>query len=168
MKITIIAAHDPNLVIGNKGSLPWHFSEDLKHFKKTTTGFPILMGRGVFEELGSKPLPNRQNIVLSTTRNYDNVACYSSLEQAIEAIKLEEPSKLFIIGGGVVYRQAMELADEMMITLVHKDYEGDTYFPEYRPDIGRIWEQTSRVDSNEDFSFIHYSRVYKGITTYLK
>ena len=63
MKITIIAAHDPNLVIGNKGSLPWHFSEDLKHFKKTTTGFPILMGRGVFEELGSKPLPNRQNIV---------------------------------------------------------------------------------------------------------
>ena len=86
MKITIIAAHDPNLVIGNKGSLPWHFSEDLKHFKKTTTGFPILMGRGVFEELGSKPLPNRQNIVLSTTRNYDNVACYSSLEQAIEAI----------------------------------------------------------------------------------
>ena len=53
----------------------------------------------------------------------------------------------------------MDLADEMMITLVHKDYEGDTYFPEYRPDIGRIWKQTSRVDSNEDFSFIHYMRV---------
>ena len=85
MKIIVIAAHDPNLVIGNNGALPWHFSEDLKHFKKTTSGFPILMGRGVFEELGSKPLPNRQNIVLSTTRNYDNVACYTSLEQAIEA-----------------------------------------------------------------------------------
>ena len=100
MKIIIIAAHDPNLVIGNNGTLPWHFSEDLKHFKQTTSGFPILMGRGVFEELGSKPLPNRQNIVLSTTQNYDNVACYSSLEQALEAIKLEQPSKLFIIGGG--------------------------------------------------------------------
>ena len=62
----------------------------------------------------------------------------------------------------------MELADEMMITLVHKDYEGDTYFPEYRSDIGRIWEQTSRVDNNEDFSFIHYTRVQKVITTLLK
>lgn len=159
MKIIVIAAHDPNLVIGNNGALPWHFSEDLKHFKKTTSGFPILMGRGVFEELGSKPLPNRQNIVLSTTRNYDNVACYTSLEQAIEAIRLEEPAKLFIIGGGVVYRQAMELADEMIITQVYNEYEGDTYFPEYRSDIGLVWKEISRVDSNEEFSFIHYTRI---------
>ena len=159
MKIIVIAAHDPNLVIGNNGALPWYFSEDLKHFKKTTSGFPILMGRGVFEELGSKPLPNRQNIVLSTTRNYDNVACYTSLEQAIEAIRLEEPAKLFIIGGGVVYRQAMELADEMIITQVYNEYEGDTYFPEYRSDIGRVWKEISRVDSNEEFSFIHYTRI---------
>lgn len=158
MKIIIIAAHDPNLVIGNNGTLPWHFSEDLKHFKQTTSGFPILMGRGVFEELGSKPLPNRQNIILSTTQNYDNVACYSSLEQALEAIKLEQPSKLFIIGGGVVYRQAMKLADEMIITLVHKEYEGDTFFPEYRSDVGLIWEETSRIDVSEDLSFIHYTR----------
>ena len=116
------------------------------------------MGRGVFEELGSKPLPNRQNIVLSTTQNYDNVACYSSLEQALEAIKLEQPSKLFIIGGVVVYRQAMELADEMIITLVRKEYEGDTFFPEYRSDVGLIWEETSRIDVSEDLSFIHYTR----------
>ena len=116
------------------------------------------MGRGVFEELGSKPLPNRQNIVLSTTRNYDNVACYTSLEQAIEAIRLEEPAKLFIIGGGV-YRQAMELADEMIITQVYNEYEGDTYFPEYRSDIGLVWKEISRVDSNEEFSFIHYTRI---------
>tara|TARA_B100000575_G_scaffold294531_1_gene311162 strand:- start:3729 stop:4208 length:480 start_codon:yes stop_codon:yes gene_type:complete len=159
MKIIIIAAHDPNLVIGNEGSLPWHFSEDMKHFKQTTSGFPILMGRGVFEELGSKPLQHRQNIVLSTTKNYDNVACYSTLEQAIEAIKLEEPSKLFIIGGGVVYRQTMKIAHEMIITLVHKEYKGDTFFPEYRSDIGHIWREINRIHCNENLSFIHYTRI---------
>ena len=82
-----------------------------------------------------------------------------SNENTLEAIKLEQPSKLFIIGGGVVYRQAMELADEMIITLVHKEYEGDTFFPEYRSDIGLIWEETSRIDVSEDLSFIHYTRV---------
>jgi dihydrofolate reductase len=158
MKIIIIAAHDPNLVIGNEGSLPWHYSEDLKHFKTTTSGHPIVMGRGVFEELGEKPLPNRQNIVLTTTRNYDNVACYSSLEQALEAIEREGSPVVYIIGGGVVYEQCMNKADELIITLIHKEYKGDTFFPEYRDQIGVRWEETARTEYDE-LSFITYTRI---------
>lgn len=158
IKIIIIAAHDPNLVIGNEGKLPWHYSEDLKHFKSITTGHPIVMGRGVFEELGEKPLPNRQNIVLSTTRNYDNVACYTSMEQALEAIEREGSSVVYIIGGGVVYEQILHKADELIITLIHKEFKGDTFFPEYRDQIGVRWEETERTDYDH-LSFINYKRI---------
>ena len=98
---TLIAAHDPNLVIGNNGKLPWRYPEDLKHFKKHTLGNVIIMGRGVFEELGEKPLPGRRNIVLSRTRNYENVESYTSLEEALTNIESEE---VFIIGGGYFTR----------------------------------------------------------------
>ena len=84
MKLTIVAAHDPNLVIGKDGGLPWHYSGDLKFFKKTTLGSPILMGRGVFEELNEKTLPGRKNIVLSRTRTYDNADTFSSIREALD------------------------------------------------------------------------------------
>ncbi len=154
MIITLIAAHDPNLVIGKEGGLPWRYPEDLKHFKKTTMGGTIIMGRGVFEELNEIPLPGRKNIVLSTTQQYDNVDTYTSLEEALESTNENE---VYIIGGGVLYRDSLPLADKLIITEIHKEYEGDTYFPEYRDKIGSTWEETEREDLGE-LSFVTYER----------
>lgn len=152
---TIVAAHDPNLVIGKEGGLPWRYPEDLKHFKKTTLGHTIIMGRGVFEELNEIPLPGRTNVVLSTTRSYENLDSYDSLKEALNACDEDE---VFIIGGGVLYRDALEIADKMIITEIHKEYEGDTYFPEYRDEIGTVWKEIDREDT-EELSFITYKRI---------
>jgi dihydrofolate reductase len=156
MKLKIIVAHDPDLVIGKDGTLPWHYSEDLKFFKKTTMGSPLLMGRGVFEELDEKPLPGRENVVLSRSKNYGHVPTFSSVEKAIEYLNGHE--KVFIIGGGEIYRQTLGIADELIITQIKSKYEGDTFFPEYRDQIGKTWKETWREDQ-EDFSFIKYKRI---------
>lgn len=155
MTLALIVAHDPNLVIGLEGGMPWHFSEDLKHFKRTTMGHPMIMGRGVFEELNEKPLPGRENIVLSRTRNYDHVLTYSSLEKALESLSDEE--LVFVIGGGEVYRQTIDRADLLYVTEVHQEFEGDTFFPEYRDKISSEWEEVEREDG-ELLSFITYRR----------
>lgn len=153
----IIAAHDPNLVIGNNGRLPWSIPEDLKHFKRVTMGHPLLMGRGVFEEIGEKPLPGRENFVL-TSRNYPNVATFKSIEEATSYFGNFEIETVFIIGGGEIYKQMLHLADKLIITLIHKSYDGDVFFPEYRPDIGKTWKEISREDY-DGYSFVEYERV---------
>lgn len=155
MKLSIIVAHDPNLMIGKDGGLPWHFSEDLKFFKKTTMGAPILMGRGVFEELNEKPLPGRENVVLSRSKSYDHVPTFKSIEKALEHLSNEE--KVFVIGGGEIYKQTIDQVDELIITQVKKEYEGDTWFPEYRDEIGTTWKEVWRED-HEEFSFVRYER----------
>ena len=104
------------------------------------------------EEIKVEEVEDRINVARAMVRGQ-----YEVLEQAIEAIKLEEPSKLFIIGGGVVYRQAMELADEMMITLVHKDYEGDTYFPEYNARKWTLINEIRNYDLENKFSYSYLS-----------
>ncbi len=157
MTIALIAAHDPNLVIGKDGELPWYYPEDLKHFKQTTMGHPIVMGRITFEEFGEKPLPGRRNIVLSTSRTFDQVPTYKTLDKALESLEQEGVDQVFIIGGGKVYRQAMEKADLLYMTHIHKEYSGDTYFPEYRNEIGQTWVEIER-DDHEEFSFITYER----------
>ena len=154
MTLTIVVAHDPNLVIGKEGGLPWRYPEDLKHFKETTMGGIMIMGRGGFEELNEIPLPGRKNIVLSRSKTYDNVDTYTSLIEALESIDAEE---VFIIGGGVLYRKALPEADKMIVTVVNKEYDGDTYFPEYRDDIGKIWIETDRRET-EELTFLVYER----------
>ncbi|MEX1063321.1 MAG: dihydrofolate reductase [Balneolaceae bacterium] len=155
MTLALIAAHDPNLLIGAQGGLPWHFKEDLRFFRKTTMGCPVIMGRGVFEELGEKPLPGRTNLVLSKTRDYPEtgVDVFRSLKAALDSVKDRET--VFVIGGGQVYRETIRQADELYITEIHAEYEGDTYFPEYRNDISSRWKETWRED-HPQFSFIHY------------
>ena len=155
MTLALIVAHDPNLVIGKDGSLPWHYSEDLKYFKRTTMGHPIVMGRGVFEELDEKPLPGRENIVLSRTRDYDHVPCFNSIPEALEYLASEEI--VFIIGGGEIYRQTLSMADKLFVTEIHEEFDGDTYFPEYRNDIGTLWQEVERED-HEHLSFVVYER----------
>ena len=134
MKIKLIAAVDQNLALGVSGNLLFRIPEDLKLFKRLTTGHVVLMGRKTFESLGCKPLPDRVNIVISTTKKFDDddVITFESLTTAVEYSKLNYPDKdLYIIGGGKVYRQCTGLADEVILTVYGKAYEeADTYFPD--------------------------------------
>jgi len=156
MTLAAIVAHDPNLVIGKDGDLPWHYSEDLKYFKRVTMGHPLIMGRVVFEELGENPLPGRENIVLSRSRSYDHVPTFSSFDEALEYVRDEE--LVFLIGGGEIYRQFLGQCDKLFVTEIHQEFEGDTYFPEYRDEIGSTWKEIKR-DDKEKLSFVVYERM---------
>lgn len=158
MTVALIVAHDPNLVIGKDGTLPWHYSEDLKYFKRITMGHPILMGRGVFEEIDEKPLPGRENIVLSRTRTYDHVSTFSSLDDALGYLQEKNEEQVFVIGGGEVYKQVMPKADKLFVTEIHKEHEGDTFFPEYRGKIGTTWKEIKR-EEHPNLSFVVYERI---------
>jgi dihydrofolate reductase len=154
--LAIIVAHDPQLVIGKDGSLPWHYSEDMRYFKRTTMGHALLMGRVVFESLNKKPLPGRKNIVLSRGQNFEQVPTFSAIDDALASLQNEEV--VFCIGGGSVYRQVLPITDELFVTEIHQKYEGDTRFPEYRDEIGFIWREIKR-DNREALSFVVYERM---------
>lgn len=133
MKIKLIAATDLNSAIGKNGSLLFKIPEDLKLFKKLTTGNIVLMGRKTFDSIGCKPLPDRINIVISSVKKYENedVITFDNLETAVEYSKQYFPDKvLYIIGGGKIYEQGIKYADELILTKYNKLYEDvDTYFP---------------------------------------
>ncbi len=133
MKIIFIAALNNKRVIGSKGKIPWHISEDLKRFKRLTKGHTIVMGRKSFESLG-QPLPDRRNVVI-TSHPIPHVESYTSPEAALEALKSEEV--VFVIGGGTIFKQLLDRADELRLTLVDNDVEGDAYFPPYTHLIGK-------------------------------
>ena len=135
--LSIIVAVAENGVIGNQNSLIWHISEDLRNFKRTTQGHPVIMGRKTFESLG-RPLPNRTNVVI--TRQADFVAEGCTIVHALEdAIALfGEDEEVFVIGGAQIYREALPLADRFYLTRVMHAYEGDTRFPEWDPAAWRL------------------------------
>ena len=133
MIISIIVAIARNGVIGKaKGEMSWHVKEEFQHFKNTTLGFPIIMGRKTFETLG-KPLKGRLNIVVSKNTSYktiyDDVIIKSSIDEAIKYCKTLKSEKIFIIGGGEIYRQAILFVDEMIITFMKFEAEGEVKFP---------------------------------------
>jgi len=156
MKLILIAAHDPDLVIGKDGDLPWHYPEDLKFFKRTTMGHPLLMGRIVFESFNEKPLPGREAVVLSRSKTYSDVPTFKSIDEALDY--LSDYDKVYVAGGGEIYEQTIGIADQLIITEIHKKYGGDTYFPEYRDDIGTVWKEVSRKNM-EEFSIVKYERL---------
>ena len=155
--ISIIVATSKNRVIGNNNSLIWKLPADLKRFKQITTGNTIVMGRKTYESIG-KPLPNRRNIIITRDTNYlvDNCEIVNSLEEALMLCN----NDCFIIGGGEIYKQSIDIADKIYLTLVQEDFEGDTYFPE----IGKEWTKVFREDYEGDeknehkYSFIDYER----------
>lgn len=151
MKLIIIAALSRNRVIGKDGKLPWHISEDLKRFKRLTTGHTVLMGRKTFESLG-KPLPHRRNVVL-TSHTLPDVETYPTLAQALQALEKEE--KVFVIGGGEIFAQLIDHADELHLTLVDQEVEGDTFFPPYEHLVGTRYRLVSR-EVHEGFVFEDY------------
>ncbi len=127
--VSIIAAISQNLVLGKDNKLLWHVPEDFARFKKLTSGHPVIMGRKTFESIG-KPLSNRTNIIITHDENYKTAGCLvvHSLEEAIKRTKGKE---IFIIGGGQIYSQAITLADKLYLTIIKKNFTGDTYFPDY-------------------------------------
>lgn len=135
MIISLIAAVDSKNGIGLNGKMPWgHIKEDMEFFRKMTTGFTVIMGRCTFESLGNKPLPDRRNIVISSTPNlvyysrYHNLFYEFSLEDAI--IKLLREKEIFIIGGESIYKRAIYYADTIYLTHIDKDYNCDRFFPD--------------------------------------
>jgi dihydrofolate reductase len=126
--ISIIAAMNNERVIGKNNALPWNIPEDLKNFKKLTSGNAIIMGRKTYESIG-RPLPNRQNIVVSKTMEpAEGIEVCRSLEAAVTAAKSEE---VFVIGGATIYQQALPFTDRMYLSYVDKKVEGDVFFPKF-------------------------------------
>lgn len=154
MKLAIIAAIGKNRVIGKNGKLPWHISEDLKRFKQLTTGHAVLMGRKTWASLG-KPLSHRRNVVLSTT-SLSGVESYSTIEAALEALKNQD--RVFIIGGARIYSEFLDRVDELFLTFVDQEIDGDAYFPHYE----QILQEKFRIARREvhsGFEFVDYVRV---------
>jgi len=156
--ISLIVAIAQNGVIGkSNGEMSWHVKEEFQHFKNTTLGFPIIMGRKTFETLG-KPLKGRLNIVVSKNQSYktlfDDVVVESSLDKAIEHCKNINSERIFIIGGGEIYRQAIAFVDEMIITFMKFEAEGEVRFPEINDD---DWMK-EKIRDHELFEIFRYVR----------
>jgi len=158
--ITLIAAIGKNRELGKDNGLIWHLPNDLKRFKKTTSGHHIIMGRKTFESLG-KPLPNRTNIIITRNSNYKAEGCVvvNSLEAAIKAA--ETDSNPYILGGAEIYKLAIKIADVLDLTLVDAELEADAFFPKIDMN---IWKETSRQNFKADekhlynYSFVTYVR----------
>ena len=163
MKKCIIVAIADNNAIGKDNALLWHISEDLKFFRSTTVGCPVIMGRKTYESIG-RPLPKRLNIIVSR-KGYEapeGVLVVDSIEKGYEVAKEQGAQKCFVIGGGQIYAQAMQIADEMVITHVHTVIEdADTYFPVIDPS---VWQVAERSETHTDpetgynFEFVTYTR----------
>jgi dihydrofolate reductase len=146
MRISIIVAMTPQRVIGQHGDMPWHLPAELQHFKEITLGRPIVMGRRTHESI-ARALPGRQNIVITRDRGYtsEGVRVVHSLEEAIAAAG--DAPELMIIGGETLYRQALDRAGRIYLSLVHARLEGDTWFPELDP---AQWQEVARVEHPGD------------------
>ena len=163
-KIGAIVAIAENGVIGNGLEIPWHISEDFKHFKRTTTGGIIVMGRRTWESLGSKPLPNRENVVITSSPEKilqqtqekgvaENVRAYSSLDYAIETYKNDERN-LWIIGGAKLYESALDKCDEMLVSHVKMSPQGDIFFPPFQDK----FEKSETILTHSEFDVVKYIR----------
>jgi len=158
LKLIIIAAIAKNNVIGKlSGEMPWHIKEEFQHFKQTTLGSAIIMGRKTFETLG-KPLKGRENIIVTNNKNYvvgfEDVKIFHSLEHSINYCKLKNYERAFIIGGGNIYQQAMFLADEMILSFMKFEADGEITFPEIK---STDWMINSTED-REQFEIRRYVR----------
>lgn len=152
--LTIVVATDRNNGIGINNTLPWHLPEDLAHFKRTTSGHPILMGRKTFESIG-RPLPNRRNIVI--TRNADwQHAGVESVSSLPAAAALAGDGNAFIIGGAQVYAEALPLASRLIITRIDASYDCDAFFPAVDE---AIWKETAREEHRAETSGLNYAFV---------
>ncbi|WP_159522245.1 dihydrofolate reductase [Sunxiuqinia indica] len=152
--ISIIVAIAQNFAIGKNNDLLFHLPNDLKHFKEITSGHTIIMGRNTLLSLPKWPLPNRRHIVISDKLDdcFDGCEVVSSIDEAIEKVKDEKEA--FVIGGGMIYKQFYPMAGKLYLTLVHKDFDADVYFPtiDYKD-----WDVESREDFHDEKNGFDYS-----------
>ncbi len=157
--ISIIAAMSKNRVIGKDNKIPWHLPEDLRRFRELTSGKVIIMGRKTYESIG-KPLPKRINVVVSSKmESTESIMVYHDLIEAIEAMRLYTknfnlPEEIMIIGGAEIYNQTVGICDKLYMTILDKEYDGDTFFPEIDMTTWKV------VDTNqkEGHSYITYEK----------
>jgi dihydrofolate reductase len=153
VRLALIVAVAHNRVIGRGGTLPWHIPEDLQRFKNLTTGNAVLMGRTTYLSIG-RPLPHRRNVVV-TTHALPGVESYPSVELALDALKDEK--QVFVIGGARLYAALLERADDLYLTFVHRDVEGDTFFPPFEHLLTSRFRETFR-EAHPGFTFVDYTR----------
>jgi dihydrofolate reductase len=163
MKVSIIVATSLNQAIGKNNQLLWHLPADLKFFKTTTMGCPVVMGRKTFQSIG-RTLPGRQNIVITRDQNFNadkqfDLIVVGSLDEAL--VKLHAEKEVFIIGGGEIYKQSMDTVDTIYLTLVNVTIDADVYFPEI--DLSKfdlLWEEAHKADEKNslDYTFQKYER----------
>lgn len=159
MTKTIVVAISENHVIGKDNQLLWYMPADLKHFKDITSGHTVIMGRKTYESVG-KPLPRRRNIIITRqTITIEGCEVVNSIETALSLCKDE--AEVFIVGGAEIYKQAMSLTDRIYLTIIHKEFEGDSFFPEIN---ASEWKEVFREDHQPDeknplpYSFITLER----------
>jgi len=161
MILSLIAAVDKNLGIGIKNRLLWHLPADLKYFKKTTSGHTVIMGRKTYESIG-KALPNRRNIVLSKNKDFVAEGC-EVMEDLFTALKTcKKNEEVFVIGGAMIYRQAIQAADKLYITRVESSSEADSFFPEFNLSTWKLAHlEKHKADEKNAFnySFSIYQRI---------
>ncbi|MFL6558198.1 MAG: dihydrofolate reductase [Bacillus sp. (in: firmicutes)] len=159
--ISFIVAMDENRVIGKENQLPWHLPEDLKFFKRVTMGHPIAMGRKTHESIG-RVLPGRENIVITRQSEYRSEDCttFTSVEDFVKYCQ-QQNDEIFVIGGAEIFNETFTFADRLYITLIHDEFSGDTFFPEFDPN---EWDLVSnekgiKDDKNPyDYEFRIYER----------
>ncbi|SHH69546.1 dihydrofolate reductase [Halobaculum gomorrense] len=163
VRVSLIAAVAANGVIGADGGMPWHLPADMRHFKETTTGHPVIMGRRTYESIASDiggPLPDRTNVVLSRSSPHlpDDVIVAESVDDALAVARGAAQElgvdTVYVAGGGAVYEQFLPLAEELVLTEIHEAHEGDTAFPEFDPD---EWCEVDR-EERDAFDFAVYER----------
>lgn len=161
MILSCIAAMSENRVIGVDGRLPWRLPSDLAYFKRVTMGHPIVMGRGTWESIGSRPLPGRTCIVVTSRRGYavpPGVLVASSLDEALARTAGEK--EVFVVGGGVLFAEAVPRADRIYLTVVHARVEGDTSFPRLDGKAWKLVHEDPRP-ADERNAHAHTFRVYE-------
>lgn len=155
IKISIIVAVGNNLEIGKDNKMLWHLPNELKYFKNTTWGMPIVMGRKTFESLG-RPLPGRENIVITQQKDWsaEGVVAVHSIDEAIEAASRTDATELFIIGGGNIYEQTLPMAETLYITRVNGDFDATVYFPQWNEnDFSLVKEKQFESDEKHAFDY---------------
>lgn len=165
MRMTLVAAMAENRVIGRNNQLPWHLPADLRHFKRLTTGHPVIMGRRTFDSIHRRPLPQRQNIVISRDPEFSaaGAATVHSLEEALALVADEQ--EVFVLGGAEIFHLALPRADRMVLTIVHAQVQGTVHFPQWNPDHWRIvHEESHPADAQNAYAmtFRTYERVRRG------
>lgn len=152
-KTYIIVAMTKSRVIGKNGKMPWHIPDDLKLFKKLTTGGAVIMGRRTYESIG-KPLPDRENIIVSNSlKQADGCKIFDSVLLAMQYAQ-NTGRRIFFIGGGELYKKTIGIADHLYVSWVKEEYEGDTFFPQIDT---KVWK-AEESEEYQDFIWTHYKR----------